>query len=322
MKKRIVAFLMMFLMCFTTVVSYHMFGNGQIVANAGLLDDDLDDDLDDNNSSQNGTTNVTKVDAPSMLLYLAENGTEALVDHVAKKIYFSITMEAIDTFSATAHCNSGKLTFQYDSSKFSVYDITGSFMGMNSNYFTVDKTVNGMITVSISTMSTPSYSLASNLNVVLSYNDLDISTLSNFISEFKVVFTAVSAHYNSGSYTYPRTFTANICNHAIEFQKEVVVPANCHEYAHTDVVCSRCSEVLSTKQTGFTYGKHVYDYGDFVRTPVEKYTQCTASSTFNTVTSEIKCQECGENHWVTDLDYHSGISASSKYFDTVTTCSE
>jgi len=316
MKKRIIAFLMMFLMCFTTVVSYHAFDNGQIIADARDLG--IDDEEDNPSQGGSNTNTTTMIDAPAMLLFLAENGNAAVVDHVAKKIYFTITIQAIDAFSSTPHCNSGKLTFQYDSTKFSVSDVSGTFMGANNTNYDMDDTMNGVITVSVTTMSTPSYSLASILNVVLSFDDLDVSTLANLTSEFKVSFTSVSSHYTSGSYTYARTFKANLCNHAVEYQKSVDVPANCHEYSHTDVVCSRCGETLSSKQTGFTYGDHVYDYGDFVRTPIQSYTKCTASSTYNTVTSEIKCQECGENHWVTDLEYHSGIKASSKYYDTFT----
>ena len=116
----------MFLMCFTTVASYHAFDNGQIIADARDLGNDEDD-----NESQGGsnTNNTTMIDAPAILMFLAENGNSAVVDHVAKKIYFTITIQAIDAFSSTPHCNSGKLTFQYDSTKFSVSDVSGTFMG-------------------------------------------------------------------------------------------------------------------------------------------------------------------------------------------------
>ena len=305
MKKKIVAFMLIFMFCVTCVSTYQAFG-------------------DEHNHVHAASTN--KIPAPSVLFYATSNNDDitsndlndialkAEVDHEKKLLNLTFIIKGLgDGVSDTRHCKTGSLKLTYDQNIFDFAGVSGYFMETADNYLNVNTSSFGVININLDDDVNEEYPVGSEIVFEFDYEKADISKLSGSSLEkkFSASLTLYSSMYEEGSYLRTIDVYGCICPHETELIKDISYAATCKEYARVEKTCQHCGRLIEKSYTGRFYGEHVYDYGDFVR-QITGYTYCRTSGS----TIEVKCQECEKLIRVTDLEYHSGItSKTAKQYD-------
>lgn len=303
MKRRIVAFMLVFMFCVTCVGVYQTFGDEHDHIHAAT------------------SSSSDKIAAPQILFY-ATGGSDditsndlndiklkANVDHENKTLKLTFIIKGLDDgVSDLRHCRTGAFKLTYDQNIFDFEGVSGFFMETAEKYLNVNSSSFGVINITLDEDSSEEYPVGSEFTFEFSYDKADISKLSgdSLEKKFNASLTVYSSKYEEGSYTRAIDVYGCICPHETEFIKDISYAATCNEYARVEKTCQHCGRIIEKSYTGRYYGNHVYDYCDFVR-QISTYSYCRS----NGATIEVKCQECGKLVRVTDLEYHTGINSKT-----------
>ncbi|MBR0236196.1 MAG: hypothetical protein IJQ37_07050 [Clostridia bacterium] len=334
--KKVLSFVLVFLFCFGAF-SALSFGNADehdhdhddcghvhysnvITASAaGRVEDDPDDP--DNPDTPHTPDDQIKVKEPTFLFYnigpLSEDGsshsrTEAVVNASSRTVTFNIIVKATGDCMGLQHCREGKITLTYDPSIFSFTSGSGTLMYQNYETLYIEEGI-GSITIETFSDYNETYIIEADLNLELSFEDINLDRIDDFSKSFTIEFSCSSSLYDKSPYSEKKTVTAMICPHDIT--KEVKVDATCVDTEHVDTVCQRCGRVVFTKYTNMYLADHTYDYNDIVRVlNVSSLGDCKTTG----VTVEYKCRVCGKLQRATDMEYHVGLNTNNKFYDETT----
>lgn len=305
MTKKIVAFILAFVFCFGCAAVFNVFGEGQMHVHA------IEDDDDDT-----GTSTEEPIEYPIVIIRYADGVSGPLYDFANKTLTLCILIKD----GNHASCRSGRVEIKYDANVFDFSSISGDFMGYETWYTDVVKVSNenGLLTISVPTDSSEPYSVASQFEVKFSFARVDIDNITEREKTFNLDLFFSGAKYKNTDNKKSKDFVVMLCPHNSADIVTKDFEATCHEYAHRDTICTKCGTVLSTVNTGNTYGAHVYDYENIVRYIYSSgYTECDPTRV-NKIVAEVKCQVCGQLQWVSDLEYHVGLDTSVKRYDEAT----